>query len=541
MIDGSDFDVLINGGGPVGMGLAIELGQRGIRTCIIERHPEPQPIPKGQNLTQRTCEHFRAWGCDEAIRQAHPLPEGSGIGGMTCHGTLLTDHHYDWLIRAQVRDYYFAANARLPQYATEAVLRARAAEIDAITVLYGWSGTALSEAADGVTLIVTDKATGRTRHLTGRYAVGCDGSRSFIRTAAGIAETASDHDRLMALLVFRSEELHALLQRYPGKAFYNVLHPDFEGYWQFFGRVDHGVSWFFHAPVPLGTTKDNYDFRTMLHRAVGQPFDLEFDYIGFWELRVAMADSYRKGRVFIAGDAAHSHPPYGGYGINTGFEDARNLGWKLAAVLQGWGGAALLDSYDAERRPVFASTARDFIEWFIDEDRAFLKRHAPDRDLADFKAAWAKRSQNTSSVQAFEPHYEGSPIIGGPGRPSAVGDHRFEARAGHHLAPPGPGPGAGAELVNQFGQGLTLLATDPGAAVVAEFLSAAARLDLPLTVVPLPDGAEVIYAAPLMLVRPDLYVAWAGDTGDALEILVRAIASAAPVAPVAPTASAARG
>ena len=192
----------------------------------------------------------------------------------------------------------------------------------------------------------------------------------------------------MALLVFTSTELHELLQRYPGKAIYKVLHPDLEGYWLFFGRVDHGTSWFFHAPVPPGTTKENFDFKAMLHRAVGQPFNLEFEHIGLWELRVAIADHYRAGRVFIAGDAAHSHPPYGGYGVNTGFEDARNLGWKLAAVLAGWGGEGLLDSYEAERRPVFASTAKDFIERYIEKDRQMLAEFSPEKYMKAFLAAW---------------------------------------------------------------------------------------------------------------------------------------------------------
>jgi 2-polyprenyl-6-methoxyphenol hydroxylase-like FAD-dependent oxidoreductase len=137
-----------------------------------------------------------------------------------------------------------------------------------------------------------------------------------------------------------------------------VLHPKLDGYWKFFGRVDLGTTWFFHAPVPPDTTRDNFDFERFLHEAAGAEFDVAFEHIGFWDLRFAVADTYRQGRLFIAGDAAHSHPPYGGYGINSGFEDAANLSWKLAATLQGWGGPGLLDSYTAERQPVFASTAR---------------------------------------------------------------------------------------------------------------------------------------------------------------------------------------
>ena len=98
----TDFDVVINGGGPVGMGLAIELGQRGVKTCVVERHREPQQIPKGQNLTQRTGEHFRAWGCEAEMRAAHRLPADAGIGGMTMYKTLLSEYSHEWFNRGRV-------------------------------------------------------------------------------------------------------------------------------------------------------------------------------------------------------------------------------------------------------------------------------------------------------------------------------------------------------------------------------------------------------------------------------------------------------
>ncbi len=519
-----DYEVIINGGGPIGMGLAIELGQRGVTVAVVERFAEPQHIPKGQNLTQRTAEHFHFWGCEKELRAAHPIPKGAGIGGMTTYGTLLSDYHYDWLNRSHVRDYYFTANARLPQYETEAVLRARVAEIPGITIFYDWSGIDLAQDDTGVSLTIQNRSDGVKKTLTGQYLVGCDGSRSLVREKAGISETLSDHNRLMALLVFRSEELHELLTRYPGKAFYNVLHPDFEGYWQFFGRVDHGFSWFFHAPVPIGTTQDNFDFTKMLHQAVGQEFDLEFDYVGFWDLRVAIANSYRAGRVFIAGDAAHSHPPYGGYGINTGFEDVRNLGWKLAAVLHGWGGAQLLDSYDAERRPVFASTARDFIERFIEEDKAFLERYSPDRDVEEFTRMWTSRNLDADEVMAFEPNYDGSRIVCGDDdrTPSARGNHSFAARAGHHLAPQALADGRNA--FEALGPSFTLLSASPK--VVRAFQNAAASLDIPLTVVEnLSGSAREAYQSTSILVRPDQFVAWSGDEKDnPAEILRRATA-----------------
>jgi 2-polyprenyl-6-methoxyphenol hydroxylase-like FAD-dependent oxidoreductase len=416
-------DVVIIGGGPVGMGLAIELGQRGVTCVVVERYVKPQPIPKGQNLTQRTMEHFHVWGVEKAVRAASPIPVDFGIGGLTAYGTLLGPYHYDWYQRVIVRPFYFTDNERLPQYETEAALRARVAEMPEVNALYGWTAQEVMQDEAGVTVMIAS-AEGETRKLRAKYAVGCDGARSLVREKAGIAQTSDDHETRMALLVFRSKRLNELLAHFKGKSFFNVLHPELDGYWRFFGRVDTGETWFFHAPVPAGTTRENFDFHAYLEEVVGAPFDCEFQHIGFWDLRVAVADNYNAGRLFIAGDAAHSHPPDGGYGINTGLEDARNLGWKLAATLQGWAAPGLLETYSAERQPVFVSTARDFIVNYIEDDRAFLRAHNPERDREDFEKAWAVRASGVSGeIQSFEPNYEGSPLVVGSagGAPPLMG------------------------------------------------------------------------------------------------------------------------
>jgi 2-polyprenyl-6-methoxyphenol hydroxylase-like FAD-dependent oxidoreductase len=507
-----DTQVVISGGGPVGLGLAIELGQRGIRCLLIERYVTPRPIPKGQNLTQRTMENFQAWGIEPAIRAATTIPREYGIGGLIAYRTLLGDYAYDWMQRELVRPFYNTDNERLPQYATEAVLRRRIAELPTVETLYGWQVTCVTQDSTGVTVTAVQRDGDASRTVRAAYAVGCDGARSLVRESSGITQTLSEHDKLMVLLVFRSTELHRLLQRYPGKSFYCVLTPELQGYWQFFGRVDLGTTWFFHAPVPAGTTPDNFDFTAYLHRAAGAPFDVSFDHFGFWDLRFAVADSYQSGRLFIAGDAAHSHPPYGGYGINMGLEDARNLGWKLAATLQGWGGAGLLASYSAERQPVFASLARDFIEKSIHVDRDFLAAFDPALDRAAFESAWAERQSGAKTeVGSFEPHYEGSPVVTGPpdGRSSAAGSHAFTARAGHHLA---PAPlSSGGTTFDALSDGFSLLAFDAPASAVAGFQAAAAARGLPLTVVRDTGAARDHYGATLVLVRPDHFVAWAAD------------------------------
>ncbi len=509
-----DCDVIVIGGGPVGLGLAIDLAQRGNSVQIIERSTQLHDIPKGQNLTQRSGEHFRNWKVLDEIEAASPIPREFGNAGMVAYGTLLGDYHYDWFKRGAVEAFYFARNQRLPQYEAERVLRKRVAELPGVTVHYGCNAIAAEQHADGVEIFYRNEEDEKDGSLTAPYAVGCDGSRSAMRKAAAIDQNVDPHHRKMALLVFNSKQLHDLLERFPGKSIYNILNPDLDGYWQFLGRVDLEGTWFYHAPVPLDTTLDNFDYAAYLHRAIGAEFEIEFRHIGFWDLRISHAKTYQNDRIFIAGDAAHSHPPYGGYGINTGFEDVRNLSWKLTAMLQGWGGEHLLASYDAERRPVFGSTSKDFIARMIEDDRVFIEAYSPAKDIQAFEKAWQSRAEGgNADVTQFLPHYEGSPIVpGSQGKPGARGVHKIDARRGHHLAP--ISLSGNRNLFEELGHGFCLISLDGEAKVVSQFIAAAEQLGIPLSTVE-DDRKEgrMEYNSRYILVRPDHFIAWTGDVG----------------------------
>ena len=460
-------DVVIVGGGPVGLGLAIDLTLRGVTSVVLERTETLHSVPKGQNLTQRTGEHFRTWGVTEQIRAATPIPREFGNAGVVTYGTLLGEYSYDWFQRSKVGAYYFALNERLPQYRTEQVLRDRLAELPAADLRLGCTVTAVEQTADHVS--VTFNNSNGEQTLNARYVVGCDGARSIVRQLSGIQQEIDHQGPRMALLVFRSSELDRLLARYPGKSIYNVMNPDLDGYWQFLGRVDLDGGWFYHAPVPAGAAGEDY-FRAHLHTMVGAEFELEFEHIGFWDLRISHAKTYRSGAVFIAGDAAHSHPPYGGYGVNMGLEDARNLSWKLAAKVHGWGGGALLDAYSAERHPVFQSVAADFIQRMIEDFRGFLSQYDPCANKDLFEAAWAKRAAGgDADVTQFLPHYAGSPIVSGQQQvcSGAKGMHEFTARAGYHLAPR-PLPD-GSDMWHALSLGFTMLDFSESGATSAAF------------------------------------------------------------------------
>lgn len=502
--------IIIVGGGPVGAALALDLGLRGVSCVVIESRTALPNIPKGQGLTQRTLEHFYFWGLVEELRAARTMPRGYPIGEITAYGSLASEYWHAPAGREVVDDFFFQKTERMPQYRMEAVLRRKLAMLPNVELRLGVTATAVEQSADGVRAMVTNEC-GEVETLEADYLVGCDGAHSMVRETAGITRSGTDYDRTMVLLVFRSRDLHEKLKRFPERSTYRVMDPDLHGYWKFFGRVDVGEGFFFHTPVKANISSKDVDAKAILFEATGFEFAFDVEHAGVWQLRNAVATTYRADRIFIAGDAAHSHPPYGGYGLNNGLEDAVNLSWKLAARLAGWGGERLLDTYSPEREPVFREIAEDFIAARIRQDDAFLTRYNPARDRAEFEAAWKARETDVSSRRrAYEPHYAASSIVfGAPdGKTTAHGVHSVKARPGHHLAPHVLSNGR--NVYEELGRDFTLLAFG---AEGDDFEEAARARRVPLKIVhDTAPAAREKYGAPLVLVRPDQHVAWAGET-----------------------------
>ena len=505
-----DTEVLIIGGGPTGLGLAIELKLRGISSVVLEQTTELHSIPKGQNLTQRTGEHFVRWSIADKIKAAQHIPSTFGNSGVVTYGNLLSPYNFSWFKRSQVGSYYAAENMRLPQYETEKILRNRVRELDEDILRLGTIYQSMEVSDSHVTVIAEDHE-GKSHRYTARYLIGCDGSRSLVREHAGIELEVDDHERLMSLIVFQSKDLDSLIADHAGKAFFHIISPDLDGYWQFLGRVNLDGQWFYHAPTSHGSSNGRFDAAEQLFTTVGCKFDHDIEYIGFWNLRFAVAANYRKNRIFLAGDAAHNHPPYGGYGINLGFEDVRNLGWKLAAKIDGWGGDKLLDSYSTERKPIYVSTAEQFIKRMINADRDFVSKYNPDRDLEQFERGWQDFANSPQKeVLQYRPHYSGSPLVCGnsSGTTGASGIHKHEAFAGGHLSPLPIGNGE--NIYDRLSGGFDLICIGADDSTVTAYVDQADRTGLSVLVHNLEASDELErWKARTILVRPDNYIAMA--------------------------------
>ena len=345
--------VLIVGGGPVGLALAAELGWRGVGCELVEQSDGAITTPKMNEVNTRTMEFCRRWGIADAVRQC-PFPD---------------DHPLDVVFVTSLAGYELARMRRPPRGQQHAggdspermqicsqiwfdpILRNFAQGQPGVTLRHRTRLQSFAAAADGVTAELHDLDSGRCETINADYLVGCDGATSAIRDAIGVALTGQGTLGHPLHLFFRAPDLLERCGREPGVFFLAI---DRHGLWANIRVVDpaNGLWRLMALETDGKQTPESVDRAALLQRAVGRPIDVQWQGVSIWTRRSVVAERYGQGRVFLAGDAVHQLSPTGALGMNTGIGDAVDLGWKLAAVLQGWGGARLLASYDAERRPI---------------------------------------------------------------------------------------------------------------------------------------------------------------------------------------------
>jgi 2-polyprenyl-6-methoxyphenol hydroxylase-like FAD-dependent oxidoreductase len=346
--------VIIVGAGPVGLTLAIDLGKRGIECVLVEQKAAPQFLPKMERCNARTMEIFRRLGVADRIRAAG-MPEDVPmdiqiIRSMVEPPILRLPYPSVAEARALTRDNRDGSLPLEPyqlisQYTLEPLLLEVAEQLPAVTVMRSTTFLEFTEQDDGVLVAVSD-ADGTGRTLKAAYLVGCDGGASRVRKQLGIRlEGEGDIARLRQGL-FYCEQLYERLPigKGPRRGRHYLVAG---GPPTFMIMQDSTRHWTVHSAV-----ESDDEMRRMFERIIGVPLPYEMLYCAEWRQNLLLAERYRAGRVFLAGDAVHLVIPTGGLGMNTGVGDAADLAWKLAATLQGWGGPALLTSYEAERRQI---------------------------------------------------------------------------------------------------------------------------------------------------------------------------------------------
>lgn len=486
-------DVLIVGGGGVGHAMALQLGRAGISTLLVERRGGRSTHPKALGAHQRSMELYREWGiADEMTAAALPPAQALGfawltrVNGIELGRLMLVDgieklDEHPTHTRERMT---FIAQVKLEEVIARAVERRRSVEIR-----FGTEAVAIEQDDTEARVTLRRAAGGGAYQVHATYVVAADGVRSPLRRMLGITETADPPYGESVNVYLRSPEMDALRAGRPYVLWWTVNADSYGTFWPV--GFDH--RWIYNFEGDISKPDDYFDeaFCTdRIRRSAGAPnLDVKVLDILRWHHERAVADQWRRGRVFLAGDAAHRFPPHGGFGLNSGVQDTANLAWKLIAVLRGQAGDALLDSYEAERKPVAELNAEQATlntkrmqetGWLSDRfDLAAIELPAG----AELRAAIAKavprqREQLHSQGQQFGTIYESSAVVpdGRPPVRSTIADYHMTSTPGARapqawLTTP---DGQRRQTLDLIDEGFVLLAAEDG----ADWIVAAAALQL---------------------------------------------------------------
>jgi len=525
MVPSTHTPVLIVGAGPVGLALAGDLGWRGQACTLIEKTDGRVEHPKMDLIGVRTMEFCRRWGIADRVRDAPYPPD--------------YPQDYVWLTsltgfelgREKFPGRGFEAcppespqkRERVPQDMFDPILKQWATEFPSVRLHHHTELVGFVDEGDRVRATVRDNLTGETRELTADYMVGTDGGASLVRETLGIGMSGHPALTYTTNVIFRCPDFDRLHDK--GRA-YRFIFIGPEGTWLTIVAINGGDRFRMSiVGTPEKVTHTEADIRSALERAMGKPFDYEILSVMRWVRRELVADSYGRGRVFMAGDAIHLTSPTGALGMNTGMQDAVDLSWKLDAVLKGWGGANLLATYEIERKPVAVRNIKASTD-NLQRMLAPRTTHKPppevfrpgpegDRARKEYGDWYTELMRHEWFMNGYHLgyRYDESPIIWPDGTPKPpltgqtyIQTARPGARAPHAWI------GEGRSTLDLFGKGFVLLRLGPDAPAGERIVRAFAERGVPLVVEALRDDRiRALYERTFALVRPCGHVAWRGN------------------------------
>jgi len=520
-----EITVLIVGGGPVGLALATDLGMRGMSCLLIEQGEGAPDHPRATAINSRSMEFMRRWGIADAVHEAG-TPDDFPHTALYC--TTFAGYEIARIERPSHGGREPIGQSperpqRCNQLFLDPILTERARSFDKVELRYRCRLESVTEADDRVIATVHDQTNDRRFQIAARHLVDCSGGRTVIRPALGIEMSGSPYVGYFLSIFVRAPELwahHAM-----GKAAL-VTFVDAKGLWRNLISLDGrelyrlGVSGKAYYDAP-----DEVDAEVLFREAMGKDVPHEILSVRRWSARNVVADRYRRGRILLAGDAAHLNHPAAGLGLNTGLGDVDNLGWKLSATLAGWGGAQLLESYEPERRPVglrnigHADTSHNnerqqptHPEIAMDTPAGAAARRKMGEDLVRIQT---KRVITDGLALGYQ--YAPSPIVCSDGSaPQASSSAEYHPTTFPGSRAPHAWLSEGRSTIDLFGNSFTLLRLGEAAPPPSAVERAFAERCVPLATVSIDDPAIAsLYERALVLVRPDGHVAWRGDAAPA--------------------------
>ena len=509
----AEVPVLIVGGGPCGLAASLTLSRLGVEHLLVERHAEPLHHPKAVGVMQRTAELLRGWGAEDELRARGVPPEffGQMVWATTLAGEELGRTPTPDPDASVANPPSPTSSLRCPQHITEQVLRARAAAHDTAEIRYEYDVGEVSQDESGVTATLSERAGGRESIVRAGWLIAADGNNGEVRRGLGIGRSGQGDMGHFVNVFFRAP-LGPLVAERPAWS-YSILTPELVGA---FITLDGADEWILHRNLAEGERVEDFPPERcveLVRQAAGLP-DLEVDVlsVGSWIMGAELSDRFRAGRIVLTGDAAHRTTPDGGVGMNTGIASAHNVAWKVGAVAAGWGGEALLDSYEPERRAV----AQRNVDYSAGRGEGMIRMAEAVRagDLDTVRAAIAARGAlGTRQGMDLGYTYESAAIVPDGSEPPAVEDPmrdyvqnaRPGARAPHMWLDDGR------STLDLFGEGMVLISGAAGESWIRAARDFAGRIPVTAHALDTRGHAEQVYGIDpdgAALVRPDGFVAW---------------------------------